>query len=137
MSFGRSRAALLVSALLVLFAFSLAAGCGGDDEGQEGQQQETTVQVQGGATGDATEAVPTFRIAVGTVESADPEANTLTLQPTAGEEARVFVVAPQVRITLDNQVVSLAEVREGQNAQIRYVVREGENRARDVTLFSP
>ena len=41
----------------------------------------------------------------------------------------------RTRIELDGEAAELADLREDQSAQVRYVVREGENRALLVVAF--
>jgi hypothetical protein len=43
-----------------------------------------------------------------------------------------FTIRPRTRIELDGEAAELADLREDQAAQVSYVVREGENRARPV-----
>ena len=114
----RSSTALLFALLLFALLVGFAAFFGGGDDwsGREGEGR------------------PQFKIAPGTVESVDPEAETLVLRPTRGEPM-TFAIRPLTRIELDGEPAELADLREGQAAQVRYVVREGENRARRVVAF--
>ena len=130
-------ALLLFASLLVGFS----AGCGGGDERSGGRQQQQNdgapaagaSREQGGGTGQE-EGRPQIKIVPGTIESVDPEAGTLVLRPTRGEPM-TFAIRPWTRIELDGGPAQLADLREGQAGQVRYVVREGENRARRVVAF--
>jgi hypothetical protein len=130
----RSSSTALLFALLALLVGFFAAGCGGgggaggDDQSesrQQGEQGETTRQGEGR---------PQLKIAPGTVESVDPEAGTLVLRVTQGE-SMTFAILPRTEVKLDGEAAELADVREGQSAQVSYVVQEGENRARLVSAI--
>ena len=137
----RSSSTALLFALLALLVGFFAAGCGGggaggDDQsesrrqgageaGQRGEEGETTRQGEGR---------PQLKIAPGTVESVDPEAGTLVLRVTQGE-SMTFAILPRTEVKLDGEAAELADVREGQSAQVSYVVQEGENRARLVSAI--
>ncbi len=125
-----------LSAALLFASLVLLAGCGGDGDQPEGQQGGGNDQAQqGGGTTQQEQAGPQIKIAPGTIESVDPEARTLVLQQTRGEPMN-FTLGPNAIIQVDGQEAELADLREGQSAQIRYVEREGENRARFVVAFS-
>ena len=47
-----------------------------------------------------------------------------------------FKIVPNATITLDDEVAELADIKDGQQAQVTYVVRNEVNRAREVTLIS-
>ncbi len=125
---------LLFVLLALLVGF--AVGCGGGDDQSESRQQEDgeTVQQENGETGQQAEDRPELKIAPGVVESVDPEAGTLVLQVTRGEPM-TFVILPRTKVELDGEAAQLADLREGQSAQVSYVVREGENRARLVVAI--
>jgi hypothetical protein len=122
----RSSMALLFVLLALLVGF--AAGCGGGDDQSGSRQQED------GETGQQAEDRPELKIAPGVVESVDPEAGTLVLQVTRGEPM-TFAILPRTKVELDGEAAELADLREGQSAQVSYVVREGENRARLVVAI--
>ncbi len=130
----RSLTALLFALLALLVGF--AAGCGGGEEGSRPQEQGGvgTPGEQGGGTGQKGKGRPEIKIAPGTIESVDPEAETLVLRPTQGEPMS-FMILPRTKIEQDGKSAELADLREGQSVQVRYVVREGENRARLVLAF--
>lgn len=136
---------------LVSFALflGLAAGCGGggDSSGQNGgdtagntaqqQQQQAAGEqtVSGGSTGAASGDRPRVKIALGTIEAIDPEARTLELAPVEGEPL-TFKLVPEARVAVDAQQAEAADLRAGQQAQVRYVTRNEGNRARSVRAFS-
>ena len=63
----------------------------------------------------------------------------MVIRPTTAEgdpEPMPFKIGKQATITLDDEAAELADMKEGQEAQIRYVVREEVNLAREVTLIS-
>ena len=126
--------ALLFVLLALLVGF--AAGCGGGDDQSGSRQQEDgeTGQQENGETGQQAEDRPELKIAPGVVESVDPEAGTLVLQVTRGEPM-TFMILPRTKVELDGEAAELADLREGQSAQVSYVVREGENRARLVVAI--
>lgn len=130
----RSSMALLFVLLALLVGF--AAGCGGGDDRSGSRQQENgeTGQQENGETSQQAEDRPELKIAPGVVESVDPEAGTLVLQVTRGEPM-TFTILPRTKVELDGEAAELADLREGQSAQVSYVVREGENRARLVVAI--
>ncbi len=86
----RSLTALLFALLALLVGF--AAGCGGGEEDLSGSRP----QQGGGGTGQEGESRPEIKTAPGTVESVDPEAETLVLRPTEGEPMS-FTIGPRSR----------------------------------------
>jgi hypothetical protein len=134
--------AMLLTALFV--SASALVGCGGEggqEGGQEGRPTNEEAQGQSGTTdredqiGGGTTGAQEVKIAPGTIESVDPERRTLVLKQTQGEPM-TFRIVQRARITLDGKEAQLEDLKEGQNAQVRYVVREGKNRARVVKAFS-
>jgi hypothetical protein len=137
----RSSSTALLFALLALLVGFFAAGCGGGgaggDDQSESRRQGAGEAGQRGKEGETTrqgEGRPQLKIAPGTVESVDPEAGTLVLRVTQGE-SMTFAILPRTEVKLDGEAAELADVREGQSAQVSYVVQEGENRARLVSAI--
>jgi hypothetical protein len=132
------------SAALLLLVFMLfLAGCGGggDQSGNGGSQDGGAPggeeQQQGGAPQQG--AAPAPKIALGTVVSVKPDKRKIFLRPTAevqGGERMTFKVRKNAEITLDDKAAEMADVKEGQEAQIQYVVKNEVNRARSVALIS-
>ncbi len=115
----------------------LLAGCGGGGGDQSGGEQGggNDQGQQGGDTQPREETGPEIKIAIGTIESVNPETRTLVVQQTRGEPME-FTLGARARIELDEQGAELTDLREGQSAQVSYVEREGGNRARLVVALS-
>jgi hypothetical protein len=129
------------SAALSFIAFillaGLLAGCagGGDQAGNGGAQGGDGEQAQGeGTQADA----PEFKIALGEVISVKPDRRKIILRPSAEAQGDrlVFKVIDDAQITLDDQPAEMADVQEGQQAQIEYIAFNEQNRARLVELIS-
>ncbi len=123
----------LIAAILLT---GLLAGCGGGQpesgSGGEGEQQ-------GGEA--AKKDAPETKTALGTIKSVRTEKKKIILNRVVvssgtddqKEEAAPFKLTKQVKITLDGKPVELADIQEGQQAQITYVVNN-QNLARVVVL---
>jgi hypothetical protein len=130
------------AALLLLVFILFLAGCGGggDQSGNGGSQGGGAPggeeQQQGGAPQEG--AAPARKIALGTVVSVEPDKRKIVLQPTAEVqgERMTFKVRKNAEITLDDKAAEMADAKEGQEAQIEYVVKNEVNRARSVALIS-
>jgi hypothetical protein len=93
----------------VIMVASIFAGCGGG-----GQERES---------------------ATGVVKSAGVDKRRLKVKP-QGEDAKVFKYNPEnVKVELNGEEASPAEIEEGQRAEIEYVVREDRNVARSISLM--
>jgi len=124
---GTSAALLfIVSTLLV----GLLAGCGGggDQAGNGGAQGEGQPQTN----------VPQPKIALGRVISVKPDRRKIIVRPSTEQQGNrlVFKVVDNARITLNDQQAEMADVQEGQQAQIEYVTVNEQNKARVVELIS-
>lgn len=79
-------------------------------------------------------------MALGTIKKVDPDRRRIALRPTAeaqGSERMIFIVRKEkAPITLDGKKAEMTDVKEGQQAQIEYVVRKWGNQARALQLFS-
>jgi hypothetical protein len=128
--------ALLLACLISLM--SLAVGCGGSGDQSGGQQEDASdgAEQQGGEANNND--APEVRIALGKIGSVNPEDRKIVLLPSTEEqgERKTFMVVEKARVTLDGEEVELADIKEGQQAQVSYVVRNERNRARTVELFS-
>lgn len=125
----RISTALLLALLVVLGVF---AGCGGGGDEQPKEQQGGTPQKQEGGNGKA--ATSEVKIAVGTVKNIKPDKRRLILvQSKVGRLS--FKVVRRAAVTLDGEKVELADVKKGQDAQVRYVVLNNRKRARSVSVF--
>jgi hypothetical protein len=138
----RTRVSSIALFLLVFILLSgLLAGCGGggNQSGNGGSQGDGAPgegeQQQGGAAQEDAGR----KIALGTVVSVKPDRRRIVLRPTAevqdGERV-TFKVRKNAEITLDNKEAEMADVKEGQRAQIEYIVKNELNRARSVALIS-
>jgi outer membrane biogenesis lipoprotein LolB len=127
-------ATLLVIASIVLAG--LLVGCaGGGDQAKNSESQTADGEQQGEATqADA----PVPKIALGTVISVKPDRRKIILRPSTEQQGDrlIFKVVDGAQITLDNQQAEMADVQEGQQAQIQYTSFNEQNRARVVGLIS-
>jgi len=112
----------------------LLAGCaGGGDQAKGGGEQSQEAQ------GEATQAdAPVAKIALGTIVSVKPDRRKIILRPSTEQQGDrlVFKVIDDAQITLDDKPAEMADVLEGQKAQIQYVTFNEQNRARVVGLIS-
>ena len=131
----------------VILLAGLLVGCGGEgqpaNESQEGESGGTKQRDGEAAKKRGNQAVkkagPQARIALGTVRSVNPESRELILEPSTavqGKRPIPFKIEKNATVTLDDQEAELAEVGEGQRAQITYIVKNGVNVARQVALIS-
>jgi hypothetical protein len=120
---------LVLSLLLV----GLLASCGGSDQSGGGQQE-------GNAGGDAAKKEKLSRkVAIGTVRAYKDDRRRLSLRPVSeaqGDKPLGFKVRKNAQVTLDGEQSELGDIEEGQQAQVRYVVKNKVNRAIIVQLFS-
>ena len=142
----RPSTVLLLVAVIVLAG--LLAGCGGGDQSGNGSQDGGSggTKEQGGDAAKKEEpeaakkgAALRPKIAVGTVIRVRPDHRKIVLRPTTAEgkpKPMPFKIAKNATITLDNEEADVADIKEGQQAQITYVVRNEVNRAREVSLIS-
>src|ERR671916_2371306 len=128
------------SAALFFIAFILLAGLlascagGGDQAGNGGSQGGEGEQGQA-AQGEGTQAnALQFKIALGTIVAVKPDRKKIVLRPSTEQQGDrlTFKVVDDAQITLDDQQAEMADVQEGQQAQITYVVVNEQNRARVV-----
>ena len=133
------------SATLFLIALVLLlAGCGGggDQSGNGGGEQQNDEQAQNGGEAQkggeeqggeaANQGPPQMKVALGTIESVQPESSKVVLKPSTeiqGGEQMTFNVRKTAEISINDQEAELTDVEAGQQAQIQYVTRKEENRA--------
>ena len=128
--------------LLLLVVLILLAGCGGGDQSGNGGQDDGSpggAKKQGGEA--AKKGAPATKIALGTVRrvNVEGESRRLVLKPSTNEQSKKpipFRITKQATITLDDEKAELADIKEGQQAQITYIVTNERYRAREVKLFS-
>jgi hypothetical protein len=136
-----SAVSLILPLALSLVLAGLLAGCGGSGSSQDqssggGQQQKQEDK----AGGKAAKKEPLSRkIAIGTVRAYKDDRRRLSLRPASkaqGEKPLGFKVRKKAQVTLDGEQAELKDIEEGQQAQIRYLVKNDINRAIIVQLFS-
>ena len=141
----RPSTTLLLVAVILLVGFLV--GCGGGDQSGDGSQDGESGGGQGQVgeaakkegTGAAKKVALRPKIALGTVIRVRPENKKVVIRPTTVEgdpKPMSFKIGRLATITLDNEEVEVADIKEGQQAQITYIVRGGVNLAREVTLIS-
>jgi hypothetical protein len=135
----RGSSAALFFIVLVLLMVLILTGCGGggDQSGNNGSQ--------GGEQGEAAQDkapqgnAPQAKVALGTIKSVKPDRSKIILRPSTGVqggERMIFKVRDDAEIELNDEPAEMADVKEGQQAQIQYVVNDGKNRARVVSVIS-
>ena len=128
-----STVSMILPLVLSLLLVGLLAGCGGSDQ-SGGSQQE------GKAGSNAAKKEKLSRkVAIGTVRAYKDDRRRLSLRPASeaqGDKPLSFKVRKNAQVTLDGEQAELGDIEEGQQAQIRYVVKSGVNRAIIVQLFS-
>jgi ABC-type Fe3+-hydroxamate transport system substrate-binding protein len=134
---GPSAALLFIASILLA---GLLAGCagGGDQAGNGGSQGGEGEQGQA-AQGEGTQAnALQFKIALGTIVSVKPDRRKIVLRPSTEQQGDrlIFKVVDDAQITLNDQQAEMADVQEGQQAQIEYVTVNEQNRARTVELIN-
>lgn len=128
-----SAVSMILPLVLLLLLVGLLAGCGGSDQ-SGGSQQE------GEAGGESAKKEKLSRkVAIGTVRAYKDDRRRLSLRPASeaqGDKPLGFKVRKNAQVTLDGEQAELGDIEEGQQAQIRYVVKNDVNRAIIVQLFS-
>ena len=134
----RGQSAALLFIVSILLAALLAGCAGGGGQAGNGGAQGGGEQGQA-AQGEGTQAnVPQPKIALGRVISVKPDRRKIVLRPSTEQQGNrlVFKVIDDAQISLDDQPAEMADVQEGQQAQIQYVTVNEQNRARVVALIS-
>ena len=122
----------VLSLVLVGFLAGCGAGSGQSEGGQEKKQESKPA-------GEAAKKEPVPRkMAFGTVRAFKDDKRRLSLRPTVnaqGKKPLGFKVRKNADVTLGGKEAELADIEEGQQAQIAYVVENEVNRAVVVQLF--
>ena len=133
--------------ILVLFLLGSLAACGGggqsgdggsqggEQQGEQGGDQQDGGQPQGGQAGGGGR--PQQKIALGTIESVDPESREVVLAPdfeAQGGDQITFKLRKNAVVRVNDQEAELSEVQQGQSAQVEYVTRDDVNRALAVEI---
>jgi hypothetical protein len=144
----RGQSTVLFFIVPLLVGVLVLSGCGGGgDQSQNGGSQNggSGEERQGGAPqdnapqGGAPQGIaPQAKIALGTVRSVKPDRRKIILRPSKeiqGSKRMDFKVRDDAEISLNDRPAEMADVKEGQRAQIEYVVKNEMNRARAVALI--
>ena len=129
----RRKQGSVVFVLLPLILTVLLVGCGGGSDQSGGGGQEKKQE------GKVTKKEQVQRkMAFGVVRAFKDDKRRLSLRPAAaaqGKKPLGFKVRKNAEVALDGKKAELADVEEGQQAQVTYVVKNGVNRAIVVHLF--
>ena len=120
---------LILPLVLSLLLAGLLAGCSGGEQSGGGKA--------GGES--AKKEKLSRKMAIGTVRAYKDDRRRLSLRPASeaqGDKPIGFKVRKKAQVTLDGEQAELGDIEEGQQAQIRYVVKNDVNRAIIVQLFS-
>jgi hypothetical protein len=144
----RRPSAVLLLIVSVLLA-GLLVGCGGGrdqsgsggSQGGDGQQQGEAAQGgDGQQQGEAAQGdPPEVKIALGRIIAVVPDRRKIILRPSTevqGVKRMIFKIKDGAEIALNDQPAEMADVKEGQQAQIEYIVVNEQNRARRVDLIT-
>jgi hypothetical protein len=134
---------LLLPLVFSLLLVGFLAGCGGQSGGGQEKKQEdkgaAASKAHDKAHGEAARKEPLPRkIAIGTVRAFKDDKRRLSLRPATdaqGKKPLGFKVRKNADVTLGGKEAELADIEEGQQAQIAYVVEHEVNRAVVVQLF--
>jgi hypothetical protein len=124
-----SAVSTILPLVLSLLLVGLLAGCGGSDQSGGGQQEGKAAKKE----------KLSRKVAIGTVRAYKDDRRRLSLRPASeaqGDKPLGFKVRKNAQVTLDGEQAELGDIAEGQQAQIRYVVKNDVNRAIIVQLFS-
>jgi hypothetical protein len=125
--------------VLVLLLGSLA-GCGGGGEqsgngGAQGGDEQQGEQQGGGeqqAGEDEYQGRSPEKVALGTIESVEPESRKVVLKPSyeaQGGDQITFKVRKNAEVQVNDQDAELSDIQPGQSAGIDYVTKNDVNRA--------
>ena len=131
-----SAKSLLLTLVLTVLLAGLLAGCGGGGSGQSSNGGGDQEQKQ---KGEAAKKEPLQRkIAIGTVKGFHEDRRRVSLRPTVKAQSDgplAFKIRKNANITMGGKKAELGDIKEGQQAQIEYVVENEVNRAVVVHLF--
>jgi hypothetical protein len=132
---------LILPLVLSVLLAGLLAGCGGGEQpaDQSGGGQKQEGKAGGAKAGGAKQKRLSGKIAIGTVRAYKDDKRRLSLRPAnkkQGDKPLGFKVRKHAQVTLDGEKAELGDIQEGQQAQVRYVVKNEVNRATIVQLFS-
>ena len=135
----RGLSTVLFLATIVLIA-GLLTGCGGGDQSGSGSQQDGGKRAGQGKNTPVKQDknAPKKKVMFGVVKFVNPKTEGFSVRPTIDEQGNkpvTFRLAHETSITLGGKEAKLDDMKKGQQAQVEYVVRNDNNRARDVKLF--
>jgi ABC-type Fe3+-hydroxamate transport system substrate-binding protein len=134
---GPSAALFFIASILLA---ALLAGCaGGGDQANNGGTQGGEGEQGQAAQGEGTQAKAVqLKIALGTIVSVKSDRRKIVLRPSTEQQGNrlVFKVVDDAVITLDDQPAEMADVQEGQQAQVEYITVNEQNKAREVELIN-
>jgi ABC-type Fe3+-hydroxamate transport system substrate-binding protein len=134
---GLSAALFFIASILLA---GLLTGCaGGGDQANNGGAQGGEGEQGQAAQGEGTQAnALQFKIALGTIVAVKPDRRKIVLRPSTEQQGDrlIFKVVDDAVITLDDKPVEIADVQEGQQAQIEYTTVNEQNKARVVELIN-
>jgi hypothetical protein len=130
---------LLLPLVLSVVLVGFLAGCGaGSGQSEGGGQEKKQESKPAGETANK-ETLPR-KMAFGTVRAFKDDKRRLSLRPTVnaqGKKPLGFKVRKNAQITFTGKKAEQGDIKEGQQAQISYVVKNDVNRAVVVNLFEP
>jgi ABC-type Fe3+-hydroxamate transport system substrate-binding protein len=135
----RGPSAALFFIASILLAVLLAGCAGGGDQANNGGTQGGEGEQGQAAQGEGTQANGVqLKIALGTIVSVKSDRRKIVLRPSTEQQGDrlVFKVVDDAVITLDDQPAEMADVQEGQQAQIEYITVNEQNKAREVELIN-
>ncbi|HET7272265.1 MAG TPA: hypothetical protein VFI90_14435 [Rubrobacter sp.] len=131
-----SAISLLIPLVLCVVLAGLMAGCGGGGSDQSSNGGGDQEQKQ---KGEAAKKEPLQKkIAIGTVKGFHEDKRRISLRPTVKAQSEgplAFKIRKNATITMGGKKAELGDIKEGQQAQIEYVVQNEVNRAVVVHLF--
>jgi hypothetical protein len=133
-------AVLFPIVLVLLLGFLAGCGGGGDQSGsgeqgggEQGGEQAGGEQGGGGQGGGAADEGPSqAKVALGSIESVQPDERKLVLKPSfeaQGGDQVTFKVRKNAEVQVKDQDAELSELQPGQQAQVEYVTKNEVNRA--------
>ncbi|HEU4492900.1 MAG TPA: hypothetical protein VFR69_01850 [Rubrobacteraceae bacterium] len=142
----RTKTSPAVTILVVLgLLFGSLVGCGGGGEqsgnggAQGGDEQQGEQQGGGGqqAGEDEDQGRSPEKVALGTIESVEPESRKVVLKPSyeaQGGDQITFKVRKNAEVQVNDQDAELSDIQPGQSAKIGYVTKNDVNRAVSVEI---
>lgn len=129
----RRSSIVVLSAVLILLS-TLAAGCGGGGQNsRQDSSKDKASQQQESKKAKKKKNAPKARIALGTIVFHNPDTQRFTLRPNEGEN-RIFRYNKNTKITLGGKKAGPKDIKQGQQAQATYIVKDDLSRVRELEL---